>query len=115
MLDLINNLPTDLGRKGAKFTTVSMLKEGFNIYLSYEQDPYWGVKSLVEYIIDEEVPIPDDILSKMQEIAEGETKKRLKEIENSSWRKFSLKNHIATLVKINKKIADNPTHQQKNN
>jgi hypothetical protein len=55
-------LPCDLGRPGSEFSTASMLEEGLGIYLSHEQDPYWGAEAMAKYLSDEGVPVPQRII-----------------------------------------------------
>ena len=101
--ELINNLPKKIGMKDSEFSTVSMLEEGLGLYLSFEQDPYWAVESLLKYLLAEQVPIPDKILKEMIDLAEGKTKIKLERIKQKN-NPVSFSSYVSSLENIKKEV-----------
>ncbi|MDA7888780.1 hypothetical protein N9A86_05310 [Akkermansiaceae bacterium] len=67
--ELIAVLPEGLGLHGSEFSTVSMVEEALGIYLTHEQDPYWGAESLAEYLSREGIPVPRHIVTELLSLA----------------------------------------------
>lgn len=100
MRKLIASIPRGLGRPNAMFTTVSMLEEGLNVYLAYEQDPYWGVESLAGYLSGEGVPIPRNIVEEMLAIAGPETSDKVEDLLQANRPDLSLAEYVAGLAPL---------------